>query len=458
MLKIKNLVWTSTAVIIFIAVIAVIINVLAGKLLLSSLIAITFLALILYFIHGNKQPELLKYFRWNKLTLPNPSKIKKLTYFINPIRIEKKDFKVLIGNSQCKQPFYTSVFNIETKSNDLKKPLADTATHQPGTYHLGESNIEEEIDAYTLNGKDLVWQIGPEYLGCKTECGNFNAEQFKKNASRPEVKMIELKLSPVSNSNYCNISLPGAADIKNVKPKKTAGSPLGYTAFKTAEGMILFLDTLRRLSAGKPVGLKLCIGDKKQFHEICYAILKTQVIPDFIAINSTASNGAAATSEFTDNIDLPLYEALQFVSKTLQVYKLEKEIKIIVDAKIFSGFDVLKMIALGAGAVCTYMPYNDINSYVVTYRQSPFSYHQNVAAFHNIIIAGMHDIMEGWGFENIHDITPGNFFRRLDMLHLKGLVETYFTNINKVPVNKIKHSLLNKNGKRKEYVLSEQHA
>ena len=60
-------------------------------------------------------------------------------------------------------------------------------------------------------------------------------------------------------------------------------STLGYREFAEAESMLHFVDTLREFSDGKPVGIKLCV-DRKEFHEICYSIRKTELIPDFIVV------------------------------------------------------------------------------------------------------------------------------------------------------------------------------
>ena len=51
--------------------------------------------------------------------------------------------------------------------------------------------------------------------------------------------------------------------------------------------MIHFLDSLRELSGKKPIGIRLCISDKKEFREICHAIRKTQLIPDFIVVEGS---------------------------------------------------------------------------------------------------------------------------------------------------------------------------
>ena len=47
---------------------------------------------------------------------------------------------------------------------------------------------------------------------------------------------------------------------------------------------------------------------------------------------------------------MPLEEALAFVVDTLRGYDLKKEIKLIASGKIITGFDIIKVMALGANA------------------------------------------------------------------------------------------------------------
>jgi glutamate synthase domain-containing protein 2 len=54
-------------------------------------------------------------------------------------------------------------------------------------------------------GMTLIWHIGTGYFGCRKEEGTFNEIMFKKNAVRPEVKMIEVKLSQGSKPGHGGI-------------------------------------------------------------------------------------------------------------------------------------------------------------------------------------------------------------------------------------------------------------
>ncbi len=61
-----------------------------------------------------------------------------------------------------------------------------------GFYH---NTGEGGLSPYHLQGGDIVFQIGTAYFGCRDDKGDFDENEFIKEASRDEVKMIEIKLS-----------------------------------------------------------------------------------------------------------------------------------------------------------------------------------------------------------------------------------------------------------------------
>src|SRR6185436_11508630 len=202
-------------------------------------------------------------------------------------------------------------------------------------HNTGEGGISE----YHLKGGDLIWQIGTGYFGCRDEKGRFHSLTFRKNAMRPQVKMIELKLSQGAKPGHGGIlpaskNTPEIAAIRQVKAGTTIHSPAMHTEFDTPEGLVQFLQLLRELSEGKPVGFKICIGDKQEFIDICQAMSLTGCIPDFISVDGGEGGTGAAPLEFTDHLGMPLHEGLAFVKQTLEDLDLSKQIKILAAGKI----------------------------------------------------------------------------------------------------------------------------
>lgn len=112
--------------------------------------------------------------------------------------------------------------------------------------------------------------------------------------------------------------------------------------------MMHFLQKLRTLSGGKPVGFKLCIGQPWQFMSIVKAMLETKIVPDFIVVDGSEGGTGAAPIEFSDYIGTPLREGLRFVHNTLVGAGLRDQVKIGASGKIISAFDIASTFALGA--------------------------------------------------------------------------------------------------------------
>ena len=343
-----------------------------------------------------------------------------LSHSIYPDRIEENDLKVMIGNDQCSQPYNACIFNIHSlRDTHVKKSHVQAIVDKKPDY--SKSLYEERRRSYYMAGDDLVWQIGPSFIGCRTVNGSFDSKVFKGSACLPEVKMIELILSTAIKPVYNTDSSLNIGGALSTKTNTTNFPGTSYSTFSEPEGMIHFLDFLRELSGGKPIGIRLCIGDKKEFHEICHAIRKTQLIPDFIVVEGSFESHITAHVPKGIHTVMPLYDALLFVSKTLEFYALEKKIKIIAYGRIVSCFDILKVLALGANAVCTEMPgYNTIERKTASLYKG-----QNVNDFYGNLINATIQVMKICGFKNAGDITLSKLFRRLDILNSSG-----FENLN----------------------------
>ena len=114
---------------------------------------------------------------------------------------------------------------------------------------------------------------------------------------------------------------------------------------------MLFIKQLRDLSGGKPVGFKVCIGKKSEFTEICEAMITTGIKPDYITIDGGEGGTGAAPIEFADSIGMPLRDGLSFAIDTLKGFDLKKDIRVIASGKVFNGFHIARLIAIGADMV-----------------------------------------------------------------------------------------------------------
>jgi glutamate synthase domain-containing protein 2 len=380
-----------------------------------------------------------------------------VNHSIYPVSVKVDNLRVRIGNEQCSQPYDASIYNIGAMSYGALSSAAITALNQGAAiggfaHNTGEGGISD----YHLKGGDLIWQIGTGYFGCRLENGRFDEVAFKQKACNPFVKMIELKLSQGAKPGHGGI-LPAKkntaeiAAIRHVKPNTTVHSPARHAGIDGPLDLLQFLQSLRRLSGGKPVGFKLCIGNKQEFIDICKAILTTGITPDFISVDGAEGGTGAAPLEFTDHLGMSLYEALAFVKQTLDEFHLSDSIKILAAGKIITAFDILKTLSLGASACysargmmfalgCIQALQCDSGKCPVgVATQNPALYKGlnpadkkvRVANFHANTLIATKEMMEACGFNSIEEITASKFFRRIDEQNSKSLHHIYFKENNK---------------------------
>ena len=183
--------------------------------------------------------------------------------------------KVTIGGEECTQPYAASIYNISAMSfGSLSKNAVmalNKGAKKGGFFH---NTGEGGVSPYHLQGGDLSWQIGTGYFGCRNKDGSFSNENFIESATKPEVKLIEIKLSQGAKPGHGGV-LPGVknteeiAKIRGVEPHTTVLSPPSYSEFDSPEGLLKFVQRLRKLSGGKPTGFKLCVGVPEEFEAIC---------------------------------------------------------------------------------------------------------------------------------------------------------------------------------------------
>ena len=265
--------------------------------------------------------------------------------------------RVLIGGKDCKKPYSLSILNVSAMSfGSLSKNAVLALNGAAKIGNFAHNTGEGGIAPYHLApGGDLIYQVGTGYFGCRNAEGNFDAGVFAETAAAGQVRMIELKLSQGAKPGHGGIlpaakNTPEIAAIRKVKPGIQVDSPPYHKAFNTPIGLLQLLQTMRERSGGKPVGFKLCVGNKHEFVAICKAMLETGILPDFITVDGGEGGTGAAPLEFSNYVGMPFREGLAFVHDALTGFDLRKDIRILTSGKIASGFDIFRARALGADA------------------------------------------------------------------------------------------------------------
>jgi len=263
--------------------------------------------------------------------------------------------RIRIGGPDCTQPYDASYLNTSAMSfGSLSSNAVRAVNRGARAGGFAQNTGEGGISPYHLEGGgDLIYQVGTGYFGCRAADGSFSPERFEVQAARDTVKMIELKLSQGAKPGHGGI-LPAKkvteeiAAIRGVPVGQRVDSPPAHRAFDTPVGMLTFIAQMRELARGKPVGIKLCVGDRADIFSLCKAMLATGITPDYIAVDGGEGGTGAAPLEFSNSVGWPMREGVVFVHNALVGSGLRERVKIIASGKIITGFHMVRALAMGA--------------------------------------------------------------------------------------------------------------
>ncbi|MEM8954601.1 MAG: FMN-binding glutamate synthase family protein [Verrucomicrobiota bacterium] len=277
------------------------------------------------------------------------------SHSISPKPKAEEHFRTKVGGPDCQQPYSCSLMNISSMSFGALSPNAIMALNR-GAKRAGFAHWTGEggISPYHKEpGGDLVWQIGTGYFGCRNDDGTFNEEYFQEGATLDQVKMIEIKISQGAKPGHGGV-LPAAkiteeiAQTRRVKMGQDCISPPGHSTFSTPRELCEWVQRLRELSGGKPVGFKLCVGHRNEFLGICKAMVETGMLPDFINVDGGEGGTGAAPLEFSNGLGMPLVDGLVFVHNSLVGCGLREHVKIACAGKVVTAAHLVRNLAIGA--------------------------------------------------------------------------------------------------------------
>lgn len=260
----------------------------------------------------------------------------------------------------CPQPYTaSSIINVSGMSyGALSKQAVRALSKGAALAGCWLNTGEGGLSPYHLEGDcDLVFQIGTAKFGVRNERGELCDKKLVEIATRPQVKMIELKLSQGAKPGKGGM-LPGSkvteeiARIRAIEVGEDAISPNRHPEISDAESLLEMIDRLRRLS-GKPVGFKTVIGDTEWLEELFQLINEKGVesAPDFITVDGAEGGTGAAPQALMDYMGLPLHESLPMVVDLLDGYGLGNRVKVIASGKLILPSDVAWAICVGADFV-----------------------------------------------------------------------------------------------------------
>ncbi|WRZ94786.1 FMN-binding glutamate synthase family protein [Streptomyces sp. NBC_01007] len=274
---------------------------------------------------------------------------------MRPVRVPDEPPVVRVGGPDCTQPYDMALLNVSALSFGALSANAIMALNRGAAmggfaHDTGEGGLS---DYHLRGGGDLVWEIGTGYFGCRTSEGDFEAREFADKAALPEVKCVSLKLSQGADPGIGGV-LPAAkvsaeiARARDVPEGRTVVSPPYHRVFSTPRELVRFIARMRQLAGGKPTGLKLCVGSRRQFLAVCKAMAAEGVTPDFIVVDGSEGGTGAAPAEFDGSIGTPLTEGLITVHNALVGTGLRDRVRIGASGKVATGSDIVKRLVQGA--------------------------------------------------------------------------------------------------------------
>jgi glutamate synthase domain-containing protein 2 len=375
-----------------------------------------------------------------------------INHSMAPAKIDSHDFRITIGGPACTQPYSASVFNISAMSFGSLSANAIRALNAGAKlgnfYHdTGEGSLSRY---HREMGGDICWELGSGYFGCRNTDGTFSEERFIENAIRPQVKMIEIKLSQGAKPGHGGV-LPGAkvtleiAEARGVPEGVDCISPARHSAFSTPLGLLEFVQRLREKSGGKPTGFKLALGHPWEWFGIAKAMSESGILPDFIVVDGGEGGTGAAPLEFTDHVGAPLREALLLVHNTLVGLNLRNKIRIGASGKIVTAFDLARTFALGAdwgnaargfmfalGCIQSQNCHTDrCPTGVAT--QDPSRWKkldvpdksERVQMFHENTLKALKELLAASGLTHPNEIGPEHIIRRVSSVEVRSLSALY---------------------------------
>jgi len=375
-----------------------------------------------------------------------------VNHSLAPTDVHHVDSSVVFGGDDCTRPYIASPLNISAMSyGALSKTAIEALNLGAKLGGFAHNTGEGGLSPYHLKpGGDIVWQIGTGYFGCRDQKGDFNELLFTEKASLEVVKMIEIKLSQGAKPGHGGI-LPAVklteeiAKIRHVPMGHDVVSPASHTAFSSPKELLEFVAKLRKLTDGKPIGFKLCIGNQSEFFSICKAMIKTGITPDFITVDGGEGGTGAAPVELTNSVGMPLKDALVFVNNALTGIGLRDKIRIIASGKSLSSFHLLRLLALGADTVnsarammfalgCIQSRHcNSDKCPTGIATQDPARFKaldvddkaKRVAGYHASIIENLHELIAAIGLTKTSELLPKHINKRVSGTVIKNYSQLY---------------------------------
>jgi hypothetical protein len=349
---------------------------------------------------------------------PNPDSNKKegVLHSTNSVSIANTDLRIRIGGSQCKAAFNSSILNLDIPDSALVNK------EMIGGLHLAS---DESEFAFAIQDSKLdKWNQGNVMVKFPINNHHYfynenELEDLLREMSMPlPVKGIEIVFDKSFDLCY------SLSEMLN---------PVNNSYFNNFKDLCDFIVMLRKSANGKLVGIRTGISDKAEFIKFCKTMNENGVFVDFITIIGEDPRRLTSINIERNEVlygRMLLEDAVSFASTVIKQYKLEHEVKLFAAGEINNGFELLKLVALGANTCFAIKTQKEIDQISDNYfHDDPeVVVKNNLMYTHKKVLREAIQIMEDAGFSTIEQVDPKMFFRRFNRTTIKNFKEIYFKN------------------------------
>lgn len=286
----------------------------------------------------------------------------KLRHSMFPTREEEvRPFRVTFGERPgvtrpytLESPMLVSAMSFGSLGQNAIRAIARGAARAGIPMNTGEGGYPKY---HLMEGAEIIFQIGTAKFGVRTPDGDLDETALRDLSNHKQIRMIEIKFSQGAKPGKGGLLpaekiTPEIAELRGVPMGKDVVSPPYQKECHDMPSTVRFIARIQDL-VEIPVGIKLCIGSFKEFHEFTREMKRQDRFPDFISIDGGEGGTGAAPTAFMDRIGLPLYPALFGVVEILEREGVRDRVKILAAGKLINAGRQLTAFALGADACYT---------------------------------------------------------------------------------------------------------
>lgn len=185
---------------------------------------------------------------------------------------------------------------------------------------------------------DLIFQMGTAKFGVRNEDGSLNDDKLQKLAAKPQIRMIEIKMSQGAKPGKGGL-LPKEkiteeiAELRGVPMGQDVISPSYHVECVSAPATVEFIFRVQDVSE-LPVGIKLCLGREEEFRALVQEMKRCSQFPDYITIDGAEGGTGAAPKSFMDDVGVPIFKALPIVQNMLVEEGVRDRLKLMAAGKL----------------------------------------------------------------------------------------------------------------------------